>query len=101
MEYLYGLQPVLAALRSKHRQIFQLLLYEKVGGGTHASHMANITGRHLANILKLAQDRNIRLQYTTRSQLDALCGQRPHQVVARVTDALTSNDRTWLSKCAH
>lgn len=93
MEYLYGLQPVLAALRSSHRKIFQLLLYEKVSGINSGSHTAGMASGHLANILKLAQARNIRLQYTTRSQLDALCGQRPHQVLTSFTDALTNNDR--------
>lgn len=89
MEYLYGLQPVLAALKSPHRRIFQLLLYERAGTSDAHRHAVGDSSGHLGSILKLAQDRNIRLQYTTRTQLDALCEQRPHQVFAGMTGSST------------
>lgn len=72
VEYLYGHQPVLAALRSTARQIKQLLLYD--------NGLRNASNATQDEVRRLADSRNIRVQFTTKMQLDALSQHRPHQV---------------------
>lgn len=70
LEYLYGYQCVRAALRARSRRIRQLLFYDNEKPPSPKVH----------EILHLARDASIPLQYSTKNQLDALCHQRPHQV---------------------
>lgn len=71
MEYLYGAQPVAAALRARVRHIRQLLLYESTGSSQH----------NTARIAALAKECGVRVQYAAKMQLDNLCQNRPHQVL--------------------
>lgn len=70
MDYIYGRSCVWAALNSSKRQIKQLLVYERKNN--------DIT--ILKDILKLAIDKNIAIQYTTDYHLNRLSQGRPHQV---------------------
>lgn len=71
IEYLYGLQPVLGALRSSFRKIKQLLVYVD----------QKPKDPHMESIIQLAKERKILIQHATKSQLHDLCGfGRPHQV---------------------
>lgn len=72
LEYLYGVQPVLGALRFRSRRIKQLLFYD------NGVNLKN--NPRLVQILELARQSSLPVQHTTRQQLDGLCQQRPHQV---------------------
>lgn len=76
-EYLYGHQPVHVALRRGGRRIRQLLFYDN-----------GKTSQKSQEILAAARHRSVPIQYSTKSQLDALCQQRPHQNVALQVDPL-------------
>lgn len=72
-EYLYGVQPVLGALLHRSRIINQLLLYAT------NKHKLQDPESPISKILSLAQEQQIPVHYTTRTQLDDYCEQRPHQ----------------------
>lgn len=85
VEYLYGYQPVRAALTCAIRNMHQILIYESAG----ASNSPN------TELVSLAKTKGIRIQYATRIQLDQLSQGRPHQNIILQTEPLSIGGITF------
>ncbi len=80
-EIIYGINPVLEALKSERRALNKIILVEgKEGGGVHA-------------IRQLAREKGIPVQGSPRDALDRLAGTGHHQGVVAFTAA--SSYSTW------
>lgn len=72
MEYLYGREPVLAALSAARRSMRQLLLYATAAKAPEVLLATQLATQH-----------SIPIQYTTLHELDRKASNRPHQVPTR------------------
>lgn len=82
IEYLYGIQPVLAAMNAGKRRMMQLLVYDH-----KSSPLTQSDG--WKQIIQKSEARHLPIQYATRMHLDRLCGAgNRHQNVALMTKPL-------------
>jgi hypothetical protein len=74
-DHLYGISPILAALRSRRRKMDQLIIQSDLDGMAEKKK----DGSAVEEILRLAKDQNIEIRQFNKYLLNNLSGQRPHQ----------------------
>jgi len=85
-DYLYGINPVMAALSANRRaEKFRLYLNIAERQGTN-------TNPKMEKITKMAQSQNIKVKYMAKGNLAKFCGSRPHQNVILKTSPLGYQD---------
>jgi hypothetical protein len=74
-DHLYGISPILAALRSRRRKMEQLIIQSDLDGMAEKKK----DGSAVEEILRLAKEQNIEIRQFNKYLLNNLSGQRPHQ----------------------
>jgi len=85
-DYLYGINPVLAAL-SANRRAEKFRLYLNV-----AERQGNNNNPKMEQLTKMAQSQNIKVKYLAKGNLSKFCGARPHQNVILKASPLAYQD---------
>lgn len=82
---IYGVSPVLAALRTMRRTPLKLLLQDSLGGSTLNKRK---DGAALDDAEKLARAAGVEVERTDKGTLNNLCGSRPHQGLLLIASPL-------------
>ena len=82
LDHVYGVMPVLAALRARRRDpIYALYVQDGLdsGSGTNRVKKRGLDSIGVKTVLDLARGAGVPLQWVAKGELNELTGQRPHQ----------------------
>lgn len=81
-EFLFGVNPVLAALKQRRRRMYRLLVQDSIDLKKRKD------GAAVALVQKLAVERGVPVFETDKGRLNNYCGNRPHQGIVLQADPL-------------